>query len=69
MGQIRRAAITRQYKYIYDPRDIAELYDLEADPLEMKNLAQEARYADVVATLHAECKAWHESHHDWVKYK
>ena len=68
IGVIRRAAITRQYKYIYDPRDIAELYDLEADPLEMKNLAQEAKYADVVKKLHGECRDWHVSHGDWVDY-
>ena len=65
---IRRSAITRQYKYTYDPNDIAELYDLEDDPLEMTNLAQDPGYAEVVAKLHAETKAWHETHGDWVDY-
>lgn len=68
VGMIRRAAITRQYKYIYDPRDIAELYDLENDPLEMTNLAGDPAYAEVVAKLHAETKTWHEAHGDWVEY-
>lgn len=64
----RRAVITRRYKYVYDPNDIAELYDLQEDPLEMKNLAPAPEYADTVAELHAECKAWAERCDDWLEF-
>ena len=68
VSDIRRAAITRRWKYVFDPDDAAELYDLDNDPLEMKNLAGDPRHAKTVDALHAECKEWHESHGDWVKY-
>jgi arylsulfatase A-like enzyme len=63
----RRAVVTRRYKYIYDPVTIPELYDLADDPLEMHNLAAEARHADTVHELHAAGKAWAESHGDWIE--
>lgn len=64
----RRAVITRRFKYVYDPNDIPELYDLREDPLEMNNLASDPAYADTVAGLHAECRAWAEKCGDWVEF-
>jgi arylsulfatase A-like enzyme len=66
VGDIRRAVITRRYKYIYDPADVPELYDLESDPLEMHNLAADVTYREVIQKLHQECKSWAEEHGDWV---
>ena len=40
------------YKYIYDPRDTAELFDLMKDPLEMNNLAGDPTYATIEKELH-----------------
>lgn len=68
VGDIRRAVITRRYKYIHDPADVPELYDLESDPLEMLNLAANSAYAEVMRELHEECKSWANSHGDWVKF-
>jgi len=48
-----RAAITRRYKYVYWPYDEPELYDRDADPWEMRNLAGEPALAGVVDELHA----------------
>lgn len=67
-GDQRRAIITRRYKYIYDPDDMAELYDLERDPLEMHNLARDPACADVLHRLHEECRRWHVQHGDWVDF-
>ncbi|MCK4374889.1 MAG: DUF4976 domain-containing protein, partial [Candidatus Brocadiae bacterium] len=64
----RRAVITRRFKYVYDPNDIPELYDLREDPLEMNNLASDPAYADTIAALHAECRAWAEKCGDWVEF-
>jgi arylsulfatase A-like enzyme len=69
LGDIRRAAITRRYKYIYDPDDLPELYDLKTDPLEMHNLAADLGHAEVQKRLHAELAAWHKEHGDWVDYQ
>ena len=66
LGDIRRAVITRRHKFIYDPADNPELYDLETDPLEMRNIA--AAEPNLVAQLHAECQTWHQSHGDWIDY-
>ena len=68
LGDIRRAVITQQYKYVYDPDDRPELYDLEADPLEMQNLAGDATYASVQQRLHRQCKEWAKAHGDWIKF-
>ncbi|HSW02636.1 MAG TPA: sulfatase [Sedimentisphaerales bacterium] len=49
---------TQRYKLIHFYNDIDEweLYDLQSDPDEMKNLYGDARYADVVQELKAELK-------------
>ncbi len=64
----RRAAITKRHKYVCDPHDIPELYDLQEDPLEMNNLASDPRHADTVRELHAQCKAWAERCGDWMEF-
>ncbi len=68
VGDIRRAVITRRYKYVYDPNDTPELYDLEDDPLEMCNLAGDIKHRGVVQRLHEIGKSWAESHGDWVEF-
>lgn len=64
----RRAVITHRWKYVYDPEDAPELYDLRTDPLEMTNLAADPRYAETIHQLHAEAKAWAERCGDWVEF-
>ncbi|MBT3270278.1 sulfatase-like hydrolase/transferase [Candidatus Poribacteria bacterium] len=68
VGDIRRAVITRSHKYIHDPDDIPELYDLEADPLETRNIAADPGSREVVRELHALGKSWAESHNDQVRW-
>ena len=66
VGNIRRAVITRRHKYIFDPADEPELYDLEADPLETHNLAADPANASLIRELHNLCESWGRSHGDWV---
>lgn len=56
---------TARYKLIrfYDPVDAWELYDLEKDPREMKNLYNNPQYAKTVEELKRELRALQ------VKYK
>ncbi len=67
-GDIRRMAVTNRYKYVYDPCDLPELFDLREDPYEMHNLAADGELSSVLEDLHAQCAAWHRSHGDWVEY-
>lgn len=67
LGDIRRAAITAQYKYIYDPNDEDELFDLQQDPLETINLAKKLQYSEVKNKMKQELIQWGIEHQDWVR--
>jgi arylsulfatase A-like enzyme len=68
IGDIRRAAITRRWKYVFDPDDAPELYDLENDPLETRNVAADPANAEIVADLRGRLADWHTARGDWVRY-
>lgn len=68
LGDIRRAVIAGRFKYIYDPTDIPELYDLESDPLEMKNLVLDPAYRRTVEEPHRTLKKRSEEKGDWVRF-
>jgi arylsulfatase A-like enzyme len=68
VGDIRRAIITQRFKYVYTPGEEGELYVLQADPLEMTNVATEREYGPVRLELHRRLKEWGEQHGDWVEY-
>ena len=48
-----------RYKYSYWTHDIAELYDLETDPEELKNLALDRSYEPVMNKLREKLFAWY----------
>ena len=68
LGDIRRAVVTRRHKYIHDPADAPELYDLAHDPLEMTNLAPAPESASLLRNLHEASKSWACTHGDWVTF-
>lgn len=47
-----------QTQVMFAPKAREELYDLQADPLELNNLADDPAYAEIKARLHAEMRAW-----------
>lgn len=46
------------------PRDKEELYDCEADPYELNNVAADSRYASVVLAMRAALKSWEVTNED-----
>ncbi len=60
------AVLTKRFKYIYwfDGDAAEELYDIENDPLEMKNLAGNPDYAAVLAQMQTKYDTWLA---DWTK--
>ncbi len=48
------------YKYTFWTHDIAELYNLRTDPVEMDNLALKSEHAAIAAGLKAKLFAWHQ---------
>ena len=47
-----------EHARFFEPRQAEELYDLEMDPTEVKNLAAEPAHAGTLARLRAECAVW-----------
>lgn len=64
-GTIRRAAVSRRYKYVYDGSREEELYDLERDPGEMNNVAGEPEYDGAVRAMREACKNYHQEQEDF----
>lgn len=53
--------------YAYTHRQIEELYDLEADPDEIHNLATDAKYQPLLEELRAKLKSWQQETRDpWI---
>lgn len=59
-GDRHAAEMVRRYQY----RPPIEFYDVVADPLEMKNLADDPQYVDQIASLREQLDAWMESQGD-----
>lgn len=68
-----RALRTGRYKYIAYSRgkNKEQLFDLQNDPGEMRNLAVEARYADVLDEHRRRLAAWSEQHDvgNWRRFR
>jgi arylsulfatase A-like enzyme len=49
---------TEKYKYIYSPEEKDELYDVQADPDEMTNLAERGKLSQVVNEMKSRLMRW-----------
>ncbi len=59
-GDDHAKAMVHRYQY----RPAVEFYDVQADPLEMNNLADDPQYADQIASLRQRLDGWMESQGD-----
>ena len=58
---VQRAVLDRQHKlieYVVDGQRTTQLFDLQADPWELNNLAERPSYADRIASLREELLRW-----------
>ncbi len=67
-GDIRRCVVRGRHKYVYGGHGQVELFDLDADPLEMTNLAADPAAAELCRELHGLCAVWHRARGDWIDY-
>ena len=69
----QRMVRTEHWKYAYQPHDLDELYDLEADPAEMNNLIDDPKHAEVLEEMKARLIGWNDATKDmfqwhWVRW-
>lgn len=55
---VGRVLLHGKYKYVRNEGDLDELYDLDEDPYELRNLAGDARFSDTRAALANRLAAW-----------
>jgi choline-sulfatase len=56
----QRSMVRGRFKYIWNLAGDPELYDLQDDPHEMQNLAEDPEYAEVVSDMAADLRQWRE---------
>ncbi len=63
-GYYMRCVHTGRYKYVYQPCDMDELYDLETDPWELNNLVLDKSFHDLLLEMKKHLVAWMEKTKD-----
>ena len=69
----QRMVRTRGWKYVYDPHDLDELYDLESDPAELVNRISDPSCSEVLDEMKARLIGWNDATGDmfqwlWVRW-
>jgi arylsulfatase A-like enzyme len=59
--RLTRMIRTARWKYVLYPSGVEELYDTDADPAEVRDLARSAEHAERRAALRARLEAWSEA--------
>ena len=66
---IGRVIVTDRYKYIFNDKDMDELYDLKEDPYEMNNLFDDQKYAEVLTDMKNRLEKWRQKTNDTMTRK
>lgn len=64
----QRMVANNEYKYVYNPYDIDELYDRQKDPYEMVNLAYDEDYYEAYQEMRARLLGWIDETKDVFTY-
>jgi arylsulfatase A-like enzyme len=64
-----RAIIYNHYKYIWNYRDLDELYDLKEDPYEMNNLINDKKYSEILQNMKHLLTKWRKHTNDNMEKK
>lgn len=59
-----RVLVYDHFKYIYNEKDMDELYDLDRDPYELNNLISDSNYASTVQEMKAKLQNWRQKTED-----
>ncbi|MBD3341940.1 MAG: sulfatase-like hydrolase/transferase [Candidatus Lokiarchaeota archaeon] len=62
-----RAVVTERYKYVYNERDLDELYDLTKDPYELNNLIDDESSIPIIKDMKSRLAAWRQKTGDNFK--
>ena len=65
----QRMVRTESLKYVYTPHDLDELYDLESDPAEMSNFAEDPNYRNDLEKMRARLIGWNDATRDMFQWK
>ena len=65
----QRMVRTKCWKYVYQPNDLDELYDLQTDPAEMHNLVNDHAHADLLDEMKARLIGWNDATNDMFQWK
>ena len=64
----QRMVRTKRWKYVYAPHTKDELYDLEKDPAELRNLIDNPDYEDVLHEMKARLIGWNDATNDMFQW-
>ena len=60
---------TQNFKYVRRLYELDELYDLQADPTELRNVIEDPRYVSVLALLRDRMLEWYHETSDVIPYQ
>jgi arylsulfatase A-like enzyme len=66
--QSQRMVRTHDWKYVYNPTDLDELYDMKADPFEMKNRISDPACAAILAEMKGRLLGWNDATKDMFQW-
>ena len=69
----QRMVRTERWKYVYQPSDLDELYDLKMDPAELRNLVNDQSCEEILDEMKARLIGWNDEtddmfQWDWVRW-